>query len=276
MRKILLPNPKSVLISLFFIFIIFLLFLGKGSKNLLAKPMETGKLIFNVKEGEHWNHSFRVMLVVKVKNQPQMAFWLEDSSGNYLATIYVTHRTATQDWRPSPGEKKEEIRRPSALPVWVHQHQNGGIMSKTACSNCHDLFNMKEKNIDFNSSIAAITGATPKAGFSEEWNIPSDLKEGTYVIKAEINHSKDFNKYYKEKVAETDSLYSGGKMGSGQPSVVWVGKIKIGNVESSTMLKIIGHGHPAGKNGTIYPDLGNLDTALEIIESIYIKYKPSK
>lgn len=235
---------------------------------------EKDKLSITVTEGDHWMHSFRIMMVVKVNNPPQMAFWLEDSTGNFQTTIYVTHRTAMQDWRPSPGEKKGEIRRPSSLPVWIHQHQTGGIMSKVSCSSCHDYFDKKEKKPVAESPLDAITEATPKKGFTKESAVPPNLAPGTYIVKAEINHSKDFNDYYHEKAAETDFAYSGGKMGSGQPSIVYSGKLKIGDTATATVLERSGHGHPAGKTGDLNLDLKKLDSALDIIESIQVKYQP--
>ncbi|MBD3289754.1 hypothetical protein GF337_13185 [candidate division KSB1 bacterium] len=225
-----------------------------------------------VAEGEHWEHSFRVFWIIKVTNQPQMAFWLEDSSGNYVSTIYVTHRTATQDWRSAPGEDEDEIERKSALPVWVHQHQNGGIMAESTCSNCHDLHQADEKKVAPDSRLAAITGATPEKSFTKGWSIPNTLKAGTYIVKAEINHSKDFNDYYNEDAKNTDSAYSGGEMGSGQPSVIWKGKLHIGKRSSHVSLEQIGLGHPAGRDGKIYSNFKNLDSALKIVESITVKY----
>ncbi|MDZ7340722.1 MAG: hypothetical protein ONB27_05150 [candidate division KSB1 bacterium] len=236
-----------------------------------AQAMQNQKISVTVKPGAHWRHSFRIMGLIKVTNQPQMAFWLEDSEGNYLTTLYVTYRTAVQAWRSSPGEKKGEIRRPSSLPVWVHQHQAGGWMEKPTCASCHDLHTAKEKIIDPNSDLATITGATPKTGFTRAWPIPADLKPGKYIIKAEINHSKDFNNAFKEAVSENDQNYSGGKMGSGQPSIVWQGELPIGTKPSAVWLKKIGHGHPAGKDGTIFSDLSVLDSALDIIEAIEVK-----
>ena len=242
-------------------------------QDTFTQSNQSGKIVISVKEGAHWRHSFRVMWLLKVTNQPQMAFWLEDVDGNYLSTLYITNRTALQDWRSSPGEKKNKIRRPSSLPVWTHQHQAGGLMVEATCSSCHNLHNAKEKNIDPNSELAAITGATPKTGFTREWQIPADVRPGKYIIKAEINHSKDFNNSFKEDAKDNDKNYSGGKWGSGQPSVVWQGELQIGNAPSQNSLKKIGHGHPAGKDGKIYSDSGTLDTALDIVESIVVKFE---
>ena len=112
-------KQNSVLIF-FLEILITITFVYGNQKNLIANSQNSGSIVVNVNEGEHWEHSFRIFWIIKVTNQPQMAFWLEDSSGNYVSTIYVTHRTATQDWRAAPGEDKDKIERNSALPVWVH------------------------------------------------------------------------------------------------------------------------------------------------------------
>ena len=262
--------------ALVIVCVLAVLLITANTNQLFAQSNPRGKLILTVKEGAHWQHSFRIFGIIKVTNSPQMAFWLEDSSGNYQTTIYVTHRTATQDWRSSPGEKKEDIRRPSALPIWLHQHQQEGSMAEATCAGCHDLHKAKDKNIAENSPINAITGATPKTGFTREWTIPSEIKPGKYVIKAEINHSKDFNAVYKEDAAETDPNYSGGKMGSGQPSVLWQGEVTIGGQATSVHLKKVGHGQSAGKDGKMNSDLSTLDTALDILEAIQVKYLPAQ
>jgi hypothetical protein len=260
------PQKAVILFSIFCLIGLFFL-----AQRAIPQSDQNRKLVVSVKAGAHWQHSFRIMWLIKVTNQPQMAFWLEDIEENYLSTIYVTHRTALQDWRSSPGEKKDQIRRPSSLPVWLHQHQSGGLMDKATCASCHDLHDAKDKVIDPNSELATITGATPKTGFTREWQISTDLKPGKYIIKAEINHSKDFNNTFKEAAAENENNYSGGKMGSGQPSVVWQGELQISDKPSSCWLKKIGHGHPAGKDGNIYSDLNAFDSALDIVESIEAK-----
>lgn len=264
-------KQNSVLVF-FLVLIITITFFYGNQKKLIAHSQNPGKLVINVNQGEHWEHSFRIFWIIKVTNQPQMALWLEDSSGNYVSTIYVTHRTATQDWRAAPGEDKDKIERESSLPVWMHQHQTRGIMAESTCSGCHDLHQFEKKEVSPDSRLAAITGATPEKSFIKEWSIPNNLKSGMYLVKAEINHSKDFNEYYKEEAGVTDSSYSGGKMGSGQPSVIWQGKLGIGGRSGHVSLERIGHGHPSGKDGEVYPGFDKMDTAVGIIESITVKY----
>lgn len=240
----------------------------------VAQSDSKGKLVIAVKEGPEWLHAFRVMMVAKVKNPPQMAFWLEDTTGNFVATIYVTHRTAIQDWRAAPFQKKETLRRPSSLPIWTHKHQRGGVQAQTVCAGCHDWHKEPKKPDSDNNPIAAITGATPKASFVKEWLIPAGLQAGTYVVHAEINHSKDFNASFPEPAKETDPNYSGGSWGSGQPSLLWSGRIKIGEQPSRCQLQLAGHGQPAGKDGSVTTDLASLSSALNIVESIQLSYVP--
>lgn len=240
----------------------------------IAQSDSKGRLVISVKEGPEWLHAFRVMMVAKVKNPPQMAFWLEDTTGNFVATIYVTHRTAIQDWRAAPFQKKETIRRPSSLPIWIHKHQTGGVQAQTVCASCHDWHKGPKKPDIDNDPIAAITGATPKASFVKEWRIPAELKAGAFIVHAEINHSKDFNASFPEPAKETDPNYSGGSWGSGQPSLLWSGRIKIGEQPTSGKLKLVGHGQPAGKDGSVTSDLSSLSSALNIVQSIRMSYVP--
>ncbi len=232
-----------------------------------------GAIRLTVEEGKEWNHSFRIMLVGKTTNRPQMALWLEDASGAYVATIYVTRRTALQDWRAAFGEKRDRIERPSSLPVWARKHAEGGVEPKSLCGACHGLHKQRNKASD-DPLLHAMTGATPKKGFSREWTLPPGIEPGRYVVRAEINHSKDFNASYSEGAKEGDAGWSGGSMGSGQPSLVYGGTIVIGGERSSAALERIGHGEPSGAAGGVTGNLGGLTTALDIVESIRVEFVP--
>ena len=234
-----------------------------------------GSIKISVTAGAEWNHSFRAMLVVKTTNRPQMAFWLEDTTGAYVATIYATRRTALQDWRAAFGEKRERIERPSSLPAWIKAHAGGGVEPKSLCGACHLIHKQPRKTVE-DPSLDAVTGATPKTGFSREWTLLPGIKPGRYVVRAEINHSKDFNEAYPESAREGDANWSGGSMGSGQPSLVYEGTIIIGEMCSSTTLEAIGHGAPAGDSGDVRRDLGSLTTALGIVGTIRVEVTPER
>ncbi|MFQ8805259.1 MAG: hypothetical protein ACLR8Y_09425 [Alistipes indistinctus] len=57
-----------------------------------------------------------------------MAVWTEDMQGNFLSTIYVTHKIATQSWTASGGNRRKE-----ALPCWCHVR---GVRYATTDSTC--------------------------------------------------------------------------------------------------------------------------------------------
>ena len=98
---------------------------------------------------------------------------------------------------------------------------------------------------------------------------------GTYVLRAEINHARDWNETYRADASEVDSGWSGGDaVGSGQPSLVWQGTIQIGGAASEAALKPFGHGHPSGATGDVIPDLKTLTTAMHILEAVQVKYVP--
>jgi len=245
----------------------------EGYESYPAEPGPGGRLAVTVHPGEEWIHTLRVMLVVPVKNRPQMAFWIEKPDGEFVTTISVTRRAAFLDWRAAPGEDADAIERPSALPAWTHRHERIGIAPMKTCSFCHGEHGADEPRTELPPD--AVTSATPKAGFVREWAVPKRLEPGTYVVRAEVNHSTDFNDTYSDDAAKDDPFYSGGSMGSGQPSLIWSGEIKIGNEPASVSLEPTGHGHPAGRDGSIDPDLSGLTTALSIVEGIEVNYTPS-
>jgi hypothetical protein len=55
-----------------------------------------------------------------------------------------------------------------------------------------------------------------------------------------------------------------------------MGNLLIGNQISQSKAKIIGHGHVAGSDGDINPDLSTLTTAINLIENAEITFKPGK
>ena len=72
-----------------------------------------GDLKISIEQGEYWIHDFPLFLGIKLKNSPQIAIWMEDMQGNYLSTVYVTHKIATQSWQNNNGNPRKE-----ALPHW--------------------------------------------------------------------------------------------------------------------------------------------------------------
>ena len=77
---------------------------------------DSNDLKISIEKGEEWLHNFPLFLGINIKNPPQIAIWTEDMEGNYLSTVYVTHKIATQSWQASGGNRRKE-----ALPHWCYQ-----------------------------------------------------------------------------------------------------------------------------------------------------------
>jgi len=205
-------------------------------------------LKIEIKTGKHWLHEFPLFLGIFKDNPPQFAVWMEDTSGNYLSTIYVTSKIATESWIANKGNRRKE-----ALPHWCHQR---GVEYE-------DGFMLPTKENPFTDGI---TGATPKT----DKNIKLALNEIEYpfVVKAEINHSTDWNDYYPKNAKKDDENFSGGKSGSGQPALIYSGLIDENN--ESIELKIIGHSSVDGSDGLIYNDIEKITSAKSIIKLIKV------
>jgi len=211
---------------------------------------EKGDVKVSIEQGEEWLHDFPLFLGINKKNPPQIAIWLEDTHGNYLSTVYVTHKIATQSWQASGGNRRKE-----ALPHWCYSRgvkYSDGLYLPTK----------KEPLTD------GISGATPQGSFDIKLSPTSSLKQ--FVVKIEINHSTDFNEAFPKSAKEGDLNYSGGKEGSGQPAVVYAARIDLLSGGKSFEAKLIGHSSPDGSSGNIYEDTSGLTTALHIVKRITV------
>lgn len=210
----------------------------------------TDDLKISIEKGEEWMHDFPLFLGINKKNPPQIAIWTEDTEGHYLSTIYVTHKIATQSWQASGGNRRKE-----ALPHWCYQR---GVQYE-------DGLYLPTKKSPFTDGIS---GATPKGSFDVRITFTDKVKK--FIVKAEINHSTDFNGAYPKSAKEGDANYSGGKEGSGQPALVYAAEVDLTSNEKVFAAKLIGHSSPDGSNGDITEDTSSLTTALHIVKSITI------
>lgn len=209
-----------------------------------------GDIRIEVKTGEHWLHDFPLLLGISKKNPPQFAIWMEDTAGNYLTTIFATYKIATEGWVSNGGNRRKE-----ALPYWCHKRgivYPDGLMLPTKSQPLTD----------------GITGATPTG----DQTIQVRLKELSLpvVIKAEFNHSLDFNDNFPKDASSGNANYSGGKMGSGQPAVVYSGTL-YPNATTPLFLTLIGHSSPDGSSGNLYTDMDKLTTAKSIVSYIKVE-----
>lgn len=114
----------------------------------------------------------------------------------------------------------------------------------------------------------AISGATSRGSFSANTRISDSIRQ--FVVKCEFNHSVDFNEYYPKNAKKGDDNYTGGKLGSGQPAVVYRAMVDLDKGENEFTAELIGHSSPDGSDGEVYPDTSKLTTALRIVKTIKV------
>lgn len=212
---------------------------------------EKGDVKVCIEQGEQWLHDFPLFLGIKMKNPPQLAIWFEDTEGNYLATVYVTNKIATQSWMAAGGNRRKE-----ALPCWCYAR---GVKYEDGLY----LPTKKEPLTD------GVSGATPQGSFEVKLSPAGTLKQ--FVVKIEINHSTDFNACYPKSAQKGDANYSGGKKGSGQPAIVYAAYVDLSSGERSFEANLIGHSSADGSSGEVSENLSGLTTALQIVKRITIQ-----
>ncbi len=199
---------------------------------------------------------------------PQIAIWLEDSSGNYLETLLVTKATAkgifaggrTKDNFKTFDAQKVSVggmRRVDALPVWSHAR---GIRYADG------MFSPPPEE----PLADAITSATPLDNFRFETSCDAMPK---FVIKLEINVAFDDNEYYSEYDFANDTIFHNGTGQLGQPSLVYAKEVDLSDGQNYYLMDLLGHGHHSGQTGQLYDDLSHMTTALEIVERIVLGVK---
>lgn len=192
---------------------------------------------------------------------PLFAIWLEDSTGNYVETLYISRviSSSSFDYGRKFNDKWESaiIRRPEALPYWSHKR---GIIASdrlyVPLNNAQDL--------------DAVSGATPTGNFiiKSKSNL-EDLKK--FKVLLEVNQSYDWNYYYTEDKFPDDPIYSGSGQ-VGQPSLIYETKISLEDFTNKTyrLMELTGHGHYSGKNGKLYKDLTKITTAKKIVDRLIL------
>jgi hypothetical protein len=251
---------KSIIIVIFFCLISGFLYAGGSTEmsTVTLKSNAAGKrLTINLEQGEHYIHKMKILPLITIKSPPQIAIWLEDSKGNYVETLFVTRRTATQTWRKAPKDKtpKDKIRRQESLPYWAHTR---GVQYA-------DGLYLPTREDPLPDSI---TSASPKGSFILNTKMTEDLKQ--FRILVEINASLDFNEYFPKDAGVEEDNYSGGEWGSGQPALIYSAEIDFSLEKQSYELQLIGHSSPDGSNGNIYQYLAGLTTAEELVRKITV------
>lgn len=193
----------------------------------------------------------------RAHNHPLMAIWVEDLAGNYIQTLYVAESIAkgvylhgdasSGRWLPGP------IRRPAALPYWGHQR---GVQAEDG------LFMPSQKS----PMPDALTGATPKANFTLQTQVPAAGQKKFRVL-LEINQPWDWNQYWFNNRFPGDRDY----MTSAQPALVYEAIVDLDADQQTFEMKPIGHSHWSGKSGELFSDLSTITNALNIVEKVLVR-----
>jgi hypothetical protein len=190
---------------------------------------------------------------------PLMAVWLEDEQGRYLQTLFVPRTVATGVFKygSSSGGKWTAAakRAPQTLPYWSHKR---GVKAS-------DGLYMPDPD---NPVADAYTGATPTTSFSLKARADGSLPE-KFRVMFEINQNWDWNDYWTNDKFPGDGYY----LYSAQPALVYESRVDLSNAAGRYLMKAIGHSHPSGSTGELFPDLSTLTTALQIADSIVVSVR---
>lgn len=195
----------------------------------------------------------------KAFNHPTFVIWLEDSTGKYIQTLFVTQAIGkgifTYGDKSAGVWKPGEVRRPAAVPYWAHKRgilTDDGSLVPTSKNQIPDAY----------------SGATPTGSF--RLTTRSDVPiTGKYKIMLEINQTWDWNEYWTNNRYPDDMDYKS----SCQPAVVYEADINTTTPTQQLKFKPVGHSHYAGKTGELFTDLNSITTALNIAQSITVTLK---
>jgi hypothetical protein len=190
---------------------------------------------------------------------PQMAVWTEDEEGHFLETVYVTRDEGRSGY--DEGDEKHTLSpRPAALPVWSHAIgvQRGATPLLDRHAPAPDIVSAASPTDNVYIQGRAHTAHTQKRG-------------ARFAVMLELNSSFDYNDYYRRESFPDEIAYSEGG-NPAQPSVVYRAWIEPGSTRFALMTPI-GHGHHAGADGRIDPDLSHITTALQIVDRIVVEVK---
>ena len=112
----------------------------------------------------------------------------------------------------------------------------------------------------------AYTGATPSTSFVLHAKTEKPLN-GKYKIILELNQSWDWNEYWTNDKFPNDKEYKT----SSQPALVYSADIETASPTLEYVLKVIGHSHYSGADGSLDTDLSTMTTALKIAKKITVK-----
>jgi len=62
-------------------------------------------MTIRVETGDHYTQLLVFAMVRQVYSPPQIAFWIEDTDGVFIDTLYVSLKAGTQGWNTLPWKR---------------------------------------------------------------------------------------------------------------------------------------------------------------------------
>ena len=216
--------------------LILVICIGTAACNAEPENIDLGQydITLSIQPGEHWQSTMKLFLF-SIKKAPQLAVWIEDDNENFISTIFITGRSANNDWVSAPSEG-----RPESLPVW----------------------NNKKKTASSPDNIDAVSSASPLGSVAVGIGNNLLINGNDYNVYLEINHSYDYNNFWTERNSGVN----------GQPSLIYHAQFTYG-VHGTLQLVLIGHGSVDGSSGNIFLGQDHITTALSIMKNATLRVR---
>jgi hypothetical protein len=174
---------------------------------------------------------------------PQLAIWIENLDSGIVKTVWVSRRTAKQEW-------KGKIECLVSLPYWEYRTAMKNDESPTR--------DIRDPDID------AVSGATPFEGrFSASILVP---KESQFIFYIEVNVSADYNNTFtywsKDGLPDSEA--------NGQPSIVYRGQI-VADGKSHSIPILLGRTEQRRVAIGLTEDLEGITTAKHLLGNIQVR-----
>jgi hypothetical protein len=187
-----------------------------------------------------------------VNNVTQFAVWVEDDTGSYVGTVFLTNfigrkgggnRTADRNIDGSNGNRL------NAMPVWAYRR---GVADTTY--GFENFYPPASTRPSYPADLDAVSKATPGPSVQKRtWRL-SGLPCGSYRCRIEANQSFDFNAFHNY------SFYRG------QPSIVWSVTVHVtDSADIGVVLDYEGYGSPDGSDGNLRPPDSTITTAAGLL-----------
>jgi hypothetical protein len=182
----------------------------------------------------------------------QFAIWVEDSTGEYVGTVYVTNFIGRRGGGNRTGDSdidSNDGNRLSALPIWAHRR---GVIDTTY--GIVNYYPPASSQPSYPEDLDAVSRPSPNATLqTKSWRLPG-LPQGRYFCWIEANRSFDFNPFHRY------SFYRG------QPSVAWNATLEAADApDSNAALDYAGYGSPDGSDGILHAPDSTITTAADLL-----------